>query len=796
MFYVKWDSENNGVLLSSDVSNKERISPPRPVFHEELNLLGFDKYWNYPESKEPLLWAIGRGYYYRGRLVARAKGGNIFNAPQIVLTEEGINLKLSPIDIDLIVAKNKLHLSKLENEALDFIFNVYKKYKKEGAIFSVAFSGGKDSQVILDLVTRIIPPDELVVIFSDTTMEISYTYESVEETKRLYKNKYPGLKFLIATPPKPAIEFWKEFGPPSRIHRWCCTVAKTAPFYKLIKNITSDSKKKNKIVVFDGVRADESNQRANYDRIAEGVKHFNLVNSRPILKWNKAEIWLYILQRKLIVNNGYRNGLNRVGCSICPFASEWSEYILLEIDSNIYAYVNFLKDFALNLGFKKTEVEKYLVEGFWKKRAGGKYLDKDPKVSIVEAPEKLEISLINAKENFLEWIKVLGNIDYSDKEKNHMYFVYLKNSKSNLIYKFNYIKKKDKNRTSIIFPNFDYNIENYSKIKKVLYKTLYCVHCSGCEIECPMDALKTYPKVSVDLNKCIHCYNCINITEKGCLVAKSIHDYIGGKTMKRRTSGIDKYSSFGLREVWLNSFLEKGTEWIKNNNLGPKQIPAVINWLVEAELLEKNKSINITKTGKLLSVIHKKDKLFVWNIILINLYYNSLIVNWFFNFYKFNEVFTKKNMRDDITSSFPKLNKNTLKNPIDAIINMFDNSPINSKLGIVKIEKKGKTVKNIYKSGSDDIHPFAVAYSLYKAAENIGRKDFTVSELYSSEFNGGPYKIFGISREKLEKILRGLQEDRDRILRVDLNADLDNIFLRADLSSLDIINIYTERINE
>ena len=56
------------------------------------------------------------------------------------------------------------------------------------------------------------------------------------------------------------------------------------------------------------------------------------------------------------------------------------------------------------------------------------------------------------------------------------------------------------------------------------------------------------------------------------------------------------------------------------------------------------------------------------------------------------------------------------------------------------------------------------------------------------------YKLFGISKDKLERILRGLQEDKEQILRVDLVADLDNIYLRDDLSSLDIVKIAEARL--
>lgn len=41
MYKVKWDIENNGVVLDNKISDMEAIVPPRPVFFEELNLLGF-----------------------------------------------------------------------------------------------------------------------------------------------------------------------------------------------------------------------------------------------------------------------------------------------------------------------------------------------------------------------------------------------------------------------------------------------------------------------------------------------------------------------------------------------------------------------------------------------------------------------------------------------------------------------------------------------------------------------------------------------------------------------------------
>jgi len=67
-------------------------------FYEELNLFGFNKFWNYPQTEEPLLWRAGRRYYYKGEFVAEAKGGNIYEKPQIKITDAGKNPNLEPID--------------------------------------------------------------------------------------------------------------------------------------------------------------------------------------------------------------------------------------------------------------------------------------------------------------------------------------------------------------------------------------------------------------------------------------------------------------------------------------------------------------------------------------------------------------------------------------------------------------------------------------------------------------------------------------------------------------------------
>ena len=158
MYNVKWDTEINGILLIDD----EGITPPRPVLSEELDLLGFDKYWDYPKVKNPLLWAIGRKYYYNGNLVATAEKGGALTLPTLSFEDGFENFKLKEIDLEEVIKRNSKQLFVLENEVFDFIDEVSNKYP--GNPFSVSFSGGKDSQSVLDLITRVIDSEDITFI--------------------------------------------------------------------------------------------------------------------------------------------------------------------------------------------------------------------------------------------------------------------------------------------------------------------------------------------------------------------------------------------------------------------------------------------------------------------------------------------------------------------------------------------------------------------------------------------------------------------------------------------------------
>jgi 3'-phosphoadenosine 5'-phosphosulfate sulfotransferase (PAPS reductase)/FAD synthetase len=211
----------------------------------------------------------------------------------------------------------------------------------------VAFSGGKDSTVLLDLVRKQFP--EVPAVFCDTGLEFpeirkfvktidnviwikprksfreiisNYGYPVVskeqsqyidqyrnaksEKTKntRLNGNKYNRGKISAK---------WKFLiDAPFKISDRCCYYMKKDPSIRYEKETMSTP--------FTGIMAEESElRRESYNRFGCNAYDTKRPQSRPIIFWREQDVWDYIKTKGIKYSNIYDMGYERTGCMFCMY---------------------------------------------------------------------------------------------------------------------------------------------------------------------------------------------------------------------------------------------------------------------------------------------------------------------------------------------------------------------------------------------------------------------------------------------------------------------------------------------
>lgn len=479
--------------------------------------------------------------------------------------------------------------------------------------------------------------------------------------------------------------------------------------------------------------------------------------------------------------------MGRVGCVSCPFGSDWNDYLCNHIfPETTKPFIQKIESIASRNGVR--DIANYIRLGNWKIRAGGSGHETRSDLSIISTFPDFKALLSYPKEDIFQWIKTLGKltvsingntVDVLVKYQDHTHTIKLKldNSVNNIL---------------VEVPNIGNDIFFLSHLRRVLNKTTYCVNCELCEVECPTGALEVTPVVKIDENKCVHCKRCLDFKDNGCITANSIKKAQGLKMeyQKNTKTTINRYNNFGFRHKWLTYYMSHVDTFFDNNDHGlnvANQLPPFTNWLRDAGIINPS-SKDITEQGKLLSQVFTDKPLIVWEIIWINLNHNSEICAWYSFTTEYERTYTKAELEKILEETLPQYSSSVRKNAFGALQNTFVMSPLGEELQIGKISKINNKPVFIRKPHSE-LSLVATAYSLYRYAENAGRYSLTVSEFYNPEQKEGIVRQFGIERDAFEQNLRSLEQDSNHVLRSELKMGLDNIILREDLKSEDILKL-------
>ncbi len=193
--------------------------------------------------------------------------------------------------------------------------------------YYVAFSGGKDSQVIYHLCKE-----------AGVKFDAHYNITGIDPPELVYfiRENYPDVQRHQHE--KSMFQLMEEKGLPSRFYRFCCAELKERGgigrfVITGIRWAESVNRKNSRdLVEFDkyGSKSKQALKNKELFLMADNDEKRNMIENctikgkhmlNPIIDWTEKEVWSYIKSRNLKYCKLYDEGKTRLGCIGCPNSS-------------------------------------------------------------------------------------------------------------------------------------------------------------------------------------------------------------------------------------------------------------------------------------------------------------------------------------------------------------------------------------------------------------------------------------------------------------------------------------------
>ena len=195
---------------------------------------------------------------------------------------------------------------------------------ERGALVAISSSGGKDSQAMTILLSRIVPRDQLLVVHAPLG-EVEWP-GTIEHIERTLPDRVP-LILAPVTSGKSLLDSIEERGRfPSASVRWCTSSQKRGPIERELRRyLKANPRFAGRMVSAMGLRRDESAARAkrvpwkrNDRNSRAGRQWFDWL---PVFDLSADDVFRVIRDAGQAPHPAYGMGMSRLSCVLCIMAS-------------------------------------------------------------------------------------------------------------------------------------------------------------------------------------------------------------------------------------------------------------------------------------------------------------------------------------------------------------------------------------------------------------------------------------------------------------------------------------------